>query len=289
MSPDNAAAMQGEHDVRLSLSQISTVNASFAEDVAAYAVAGFDAIGIWEFKLPDDDDANLELLRARGLVVSNCVPAVPSLLQLGIPGMEGPADPDERIASICASVRRLAAYKPECVLCLSGPVGRRSEKEARSIVIGGLRRIAEAACESGVRLGFEPVHPSQRESTSFVNTIADAVALLDLAGVDDVGIMVDTFNLWDDAGAAAWLTANGSRITGVHVADLPGGGRSDRILPGEAGTRARELVDAAWAGGWNGSLDVEVFSEPDRFWSLPVDEAARRAHAAVARLAERRG
>jgi len=44
--------------VRVGLSQISTVNASFEEDVVAYAAAGFDAIGLWEFKLPDDDDAN---------------------------------------------------------------------------------------------------------------------------------------------------------------------------------------------------------------------------------------
>ena len=32
--------------MKRSLSAISTVNASFAEDVAAYAAAGFDAIGL---------------------------------------------------------------------------------------------------------------------------------------------------------------------------------------------------------------------------------------------------
>ena len=44
--------------MKRSLSAISTVNASFAEDVAAYAAAGFDSIGLWEMKLPDDDAAN---------------------------------------------------------------------------------------------------------------------------------------------------------------------------------------------------------------------------------------
>jgi len=53
--------------VRLALSEISTVKASFAEDVSAYAAAGFDGIGIWEFKLPPDDEANLALLREHGL------------------------------------------------------------------------------------------------------------------------------------------------------------------------------------------------------------------------------
>ena len=41
----------------LSLSEISTVGATFEQDVKAYAAAGFDAIGLWEFKLPDDDAA----------------------------------------------------------------------------------------------------------------------------------------------------------------------------------------------------------------------------------------
>ena len=45
--------------MKRSLSAISTVNASFAEDVAAYANAGFDAIGLWEFKLPHEDAANI--------------------------------------------------------------------------------------------------------------------------------------------------------------------------------------------------------------------------------------
>ena len=41
----------------LSLSEISTVGASFQEDVRAYAAAGFAGIGIWEMKLGDDDAA----------------------------------------------------------------------------------------------------------------------------------------------------------------------------------------------------------------------------------------
>jgi sugar phosphate isomerase/epimerase len=269
--------------VRLSLSEISTVKASFAEDADAYAAAGFEAIGLWEFKLPPDDDANRTLLRSHGLVVSNCVPTVPSILQLGIPGMEGPADPLERIDALCASVRRLAAYEPECVLVLSGPVAGREFTEAREAVTAGLVSVAAAARDAGVRLGLEPIHPADSDTTAFVNTIADAVAILDEAGLTDVGIMADTYNLWDDAGADAWLAANPDRVTGLHVAGHPGDS-SGRALPGEAGGRDRQLVDALRGAGWDGSLDVEIFSTPHGFWSLPVDEAARRAYAAARSL-----
>jgi len=271
--------------LKLSLSEISTVGASFEEDVAAYAAAGFDGIGIWEFKLPKDDQANLALLREAGLAVASCVPTVPSLLPLRLPGMEGPTDLRERIDALSASMRRLAAYGPESVLVITGPVGDLDGARARETVLEGLREIAAAARAAGVRLGLEPIHPSQRESVSFVNSIADAVALLDEAGLDDVGIMADTYNLWEEAAEA--LAGISPRVTGLHVADVPTEpNRTDRVLPGEGGSRSAELVAALAATGWNGFVDVEIFSTSDRFWALPVDEAAGRAYAAASALAQ---
>ena len=271
--------------MKLALSEISTVNATFAEDVAAYAAAGFDAIGIWEFKLPDDDGANLALLREHGLSVANCIPAVPTILQLAIPGMEGPADPEMRIEGLCASMRRLAAYAPESVVCLTGPAGDRTADEARAIAIDGLVRIASAARAAGVTMALEPAHRTQRETTSFVTSIEESITLLHEAGLDDVSLLLDVYHVWDDP--AVWdLIARASyRIAGVHVSDWPVEvGRSDRVLPGEGIGRTKEIVDALALSGWDGSLDVEIFSEPDRFWAHPVDEAARLAFAAVSAL-----
>lgn len=271
--------------MRVALSEISTVNSTFEQDVVAYAAAGFDAIGIWEFKLPDDDDANLALLAEHGLEVAICVPAVPAILQLAIPGLEGPADPAERIDALCASATRLARYRPETVACLSGPLGGRSEAEARAIVVGGLRHVARAARAADVQLGFEPIHRSQRASTSFVNTIEDALAILAEAGTDEVGILLDTYHVWDDP--AVWdLIARASyRIAGVHLADWPmDSARTDRELPGHGISSTKALVDALSLSGWDGILDVEIFGDPERFWGLEVGEAARQAHAAVSAL-----
>ncbi|MGH3136532.1 MAG: sugar phosphate isomerase/epimerase family protein [Gaiellaceae bacterium] len=266
--------------MRLALSEISTVRASFEDDVTAYAAAGFDGIGLWEFKLPEDDATNLELLREAGLAVANCVPTVPSILPLRLPGMEGPPDVRLRIDALCTSMGRLAAYEPESVLVITGPLG---DAGSRDRVIEGLREIAAAAVESGIRLGLEPIHPSQRETVSFVNSIDDALALLDEAGLGEVGIMADTYNLWGEQPEA--LAAAVDRVTGLHVADVrPEPDRTDRVLPGEGGIRSAEHVAALRAAGWDGYLDVEIFSTPDGFWALPAEEAARRAFAAVSRL-----
>jgi sugar phosphate isomerase/epimerase len=269
--------------MRVSLSEISTVNASFAEDIAAYAAAGFDGIGIWEMKLPADDAANLDLLRKAGLAVANCIPTVPSVLPLRLPGMEGPPDPDERVAALCASMRRLARFEPASVLCLTGPAGDLEPEHARRLVAEGLRDVAAAAREAGVRLGLEPSTPHQHDTVSFVNSVADALELLDEDGLRDVGIMVDTYNLWHEEPRA--LARVAERVTGLHVADEPTeAGRTDRVLPGEGGTRSAEHVHALLDAGWDGFLDAEIFSTPDRFWGLPVDEAARQAYAAASAL-----
>ena len=268
--------------MKRSLSAISTLNASFAEDVGAYAAAGFDAIGLWEMKLPDHDAANVDLIRSHGLTVSNCIPTVPSFLPLAIPGMEGPADPGVRLDAICASIRRLARYEPGCVVCLSGPHGDRSERDGRAIVADGLRCAAAAAAESGVRLGFEPVHPAQHDSAGFVASLGDALALLDEAGTTDVGLMADTFNLGHEA--TDEVVAAAARFTGLHVADeLPEPVAGVRALPARGG-RSAELIAALRDAGWDGTLDVEIFSTPDAFWALPADEAARQAYAAAASL-----
>jgi sugar phosphate isomerase/epimerase len=208
---------------------------------------------------------------------------VPSILPLRLPGMEGPPDPTVRIEALCSSMRRLATFEPESVLCLTGPLGELDPERGRALVIEGLRTISAAARESGVRLGLEPSHPSQHETVSFVNTIAGALDLLEDAGLQDVGIMADTYNLWHERPEA--LAAVAGRITGLHVADEPPDlERSDRVLPGEGGRRSADIVRALTDAGWAGSLDVEIFSTPERFWGLPVDEAARRAYDAARAL-----
>jgi sugar phosphate isomerase/epimerase len=270
--------------VRLSFSQISTINASFGQDVPAYAGAGFDAIGLWEFKLPADDAANREQLRAAGLAVANCVPEVPSILPLRVPGMEGPSDVEERIEALCRSVARFAPYEPECVLFLTGPCGEHDPAEARRLSIEGARAIAEAGARAGVPVALEASHASESGASSFLSSLAEAEQLLDEAGLPELGLMADTHHLWDTPTLEDDVQRLGGRIRGLHVADRLAPERGDRVPPTEGVTHPERMVRLVCAQGFDGSLDVEIFSTPDGFWALPVDEAARRAYAGASAL-----
>src|SRR4029079_7701533 len=123
------------------------------------------------------------------------------------------------------------------------------------------------------RVGFEPVHASQRDEAGFVNSLADMDAVLASVAAPEIGVLFDTYHVGDDPEVMPWIAANAGRIVGVHVSDWPTPGRGDRVLPGEGISRTRELVAALAAAGWHGALDVEIFSPPELFWGLPVAEA----------------
>ena len=161
---------------------------------------------------------------------------------------------------------------------------REFKVEAVGLVSRQGRSVAEAARLADVRIGFEPVHATQREQAGFVNSLAHADAVLARAGTTEIGILFDTYHLWDDPNVLAWIAANADRVVGLHVSDWPSRDRTDRVLPGEGISRTRELVDALAAAGWDGALDVEIFSTPELFWGLPVEEAGRQAYAAASAL-----
>ena len=278
--------------MKISISEITTVSASFEDDLAAYAAAGADGIGIWEMKLTDDR-RDLELLRASGLKVTNCLPQVPMILPSTVPGFDDPPDPVDRVLSMERSLKRLAPFEPDCVAFLTGPIGDRDEASARRIVLDGIRRLADAADSCGLRIGLEPIHRSQRDLFSFVHTIPEALELIEEAGRPAVGIMFDTFHLWDTPTVLDDIARHVDRFTGVHLADVPDPIRhpSDRLLPGDGVADLPRLVRALEDAGWNGVYDVEIFSDaslPDSLWNVAPDELARRAVESAGRVGDER-
>jgi sugar phosphate isomerase/epimerase len=268
--------------MRIGICEFTTLPASFEEDLAAYRAAGVEGVGVCELKL---GEGSAERLRASGLRATHCVPAVPSILPL--PPMGGPVEPEARVEALCAGVRRLAELDPVCVLFLTGPAGERNDAEAREVVREGIRAVAAAGAAAGVRVALEPIHPSQADVYSFVHTIPDA---LELIGDEDVGIMLDTWHISDPDAIAPYV----DRVAGVHVADRREPTRSDfdRVLPGDGVLDLAAVFRTLEAGGCDGWVDVEIFSDngafgdafPDSLWDVDPVELARRARESVERV-----
>ena len=250
---------------RFSISQITTVGQSFADDLDAYRAAGAAGVGIWEMKLGDD---SLERFRASGLEGAAAVPEVPSILPL--PLMEGPADPEERVEAVRAGVRRLAPFGPACVLFLTGP------GDDRQTVIEGIRAIADEGGRSGVRVALEPIQREFAHFWSLPTSLDEAAALLEEAGRPDVGLIYDVWHLWNQP--LEQIERHRDRIAAVHVSDWrrPTRNTNDRVLPGDGGVEFGPILEAL---RWEGLYDLEIFSDPelpDSLWRDDPRELARR-------------
>ena len=278
---------------RVSVSQITTVRSSFADDVRLYAAAGLDGIGVWELKLGEDGDARaLEALAASGLASASAVPNVPSILPLPLLG--GPDDPAERVEALCASLERLAPFRPGGIICLTGTGEGRDPDDARRVVVDGLRTIAREADRLGLTIALEPYQRHGGGPWTIASSIPEAISLIDDAGNPPaLGIQFDVWHLWNTPTLYDDIAAEVHRFAGVHVCDYrdPTRGWADRALPGDGAADVPAILRALDAAGWDGLYDIEIFSDdgtfgnayPDSVWAAPAEETLARARAAFER------
>ena len=158
----------------------------------------------------------------------------------------------------------------------------------------GLREVARTAEEVGVRLALEPIHSSARDEFTLVDNIPDAVALIDEVG-EPLGLLFDTWHLWDTPDVLDHIRAEAHRFPAVHVNDWrdPTRGWDDRALPGEGIMDLPAMFAALEDGGFEGWYDLEIFSSetyPDSLLKLDPVELVRRGRAGFEKAwAARRG
>jgi sugar phosphate isomerase/epimerase len=269
-----------------SVNEGMTPSLTFADDLVAVRAAGADGIGIaagsvgyGRVKLRDDS-ADLAMFRDSGLRAGFCNPGTPSVLPrrtavarvLG----QGPTEPSERVARICADVVRLAPFDPICCICVPGPIGAYEPDEAREVAVSGLKQVARVAADHGMTLAIEPMHSSIREEFSFVTTIPDAVDLVADIDEPNTGIMVDVWHLWDTPDLLTHIRRHSPRIVGVQLDDWrnPTRGWCDRVLPGDGIADLPGILAALRDGGYDGWFELEVLSDdgtfgndyPDSLW-----------------------
>jgi sugar phosphate isomerase/epimerase len=278
---------------KFGICELSTFPASFEDDLTAYAAAGADGISIFEGKLVDGREGEqLEALRRSGLDASAAVTGVPSVLPL--PKFPGPSEPEQRVEAIVAGMRRLAPFEPSAFVCPTGPAGDRDETEARKALVEGMRAVGAEAQALGIPVGLEPMSTYEQEDWTLVTTLGDAAELADEIDAD-VGLVFDTWHLWDSPELADDIARYGDRFVAVQVNDWRSSTRSwcDRVLPGDGVIDLGPILDAVERTGWTGCYDLEVFSDDgtfghdfeDSLWRLPPQELAQRGRSRFNQLA----
>jgi sugar phosphate isomerase/epimerase len=206
---------------------------------------------------------------------------------------------EARLAGMVEGIERLAPLTPDTVFFVSGPAGDLSERRAREVVIDALRMAADAAREAGSRVALEPMREEARADWTIVTSLRDALELLEDVDRDDVGILFDTWHMWDSPDVHEILPSAVERMFGVQIADYrdPTRGPRDRVAAGDGVADIPRLLAELRGAGYDGWYDMEVFSDdgrfgyayPDSLWALGPEEFARRQIAGFLRCWEASG
>lgn len=277
---------------RLSVCQLSLPDTTFEEDLELIKAAGAQGVAIAEFKLrdPSEDEQLVAALRDSGLKATVCIPANNAPLPMR-PAMiyPGPEDVDERLALMCQSIERLAAFDPDCIVLCTGSAEGYSRDDAWRLAVEGIREATRVAAEHGTRIALEPIRNDVGVDFSFVHTIPDSMKLIDEVGGPAIGLCYDFYHLWDTEDAVEHTERQAERVFGVQYNDWhePPRAPADRLLPGDGPIDIPAIIGALERGGFAGWYDFEVFSDdgrwgtelPDSLWKMPYTELLDKAHA----------
>lgn len=143
----------------------------------------------------------------------------------------------------------------------SGAPPTQSERDAVCRII---ERAGKAAAAHGLMLGVEPCN---RYETHLMNTAADARALIERSGADNVRIHLDTYHMnIEEAGMTAGFGAAGSLLGYVHLSE------SHRGVPGTGTVDWRDCMQGLASCGFDGPAVLESFNfmHPDIASGLAV-------------------
>ncbi len=175
---------------------------------------------------------------------------------------------------------------------LSGPVqpggpyrgpGELSPAERRRVTASALRAVADLGRPLGIRYYLEPI------AWTPLASLDEAVAAVDAAERDNVGLVLDFWHLWQAGVTPDDVARLDSRlISGVDFSDSlgrPGSPDPDQrsrcVWPGEGQIPLREWVAAVRSTGFDGWWDNELYSPVH--WELGDPEAVAEGLLAVLR------
>ncbi len=164
------------------------------------------------------------------------------------------------LSSPDAGVRRRAIARIQAHMRLAHEFGAvviigslRGTDGSVELLVESLRECAEE--DSEVKLALEPLN---RYESRLVNTVGEALAVIDRVGADNLGILFDTFHAnIEEVSIGAAIRAAADRLFHVHLAD------SNRFVPGYGHLDFTEVWDSLAGVGYRSALVLEPFPKPD--------------------------
>ncbi|MDQ1509007.1 MAG: hypothetical protein QOG50_851 [Actinomycetota bacterium] len=252
---------------RVSVSAVSSWQATFDEDLAMWERLGVGRVGLSLRKCEEVGlDVAARRVRDAGLRVSNFVEC----------GWCELADVTtwhtyrDRLRAALDAMRAVGA--PVLVLT-TGPAGRLAWEDAARALGEVLDPVITAANAASVRIAIENTSP-MRLDLSFATTLHDAI---DLADQLDAHVCVELNSCWAERGFDVTVARSADRIAHVQCSDALAGSLTtpDRLVPGDGDIPLASRFGALARAGYAGAFEIEMVGP--RIEAEGYESAIRRA------------
>ena len=267
-------------NLRISLSQLTTLRWSLLEEVLQLKSSNYDGIGLWRPKIAEiGEDLSAELIRDTGLGVSSLSFAG------GFTGMNGMSY-DDAIADARDAIADAELLGAENLIVVSGTRNGHTIRHSRRLLVDALSQLADFAGSRGVKLCVLPMHQYFAGSWTYLNTLDETLELLGRVNHPQAGLAFDTYQLCQEPGLVARIPELAAMTGVVQISDArrPPQSRAERCLPGDGTIPLGEIVRAFHRSGFEGYYDVQVWSNAG--WSGDYRLAAAQCREALLRCVE---
>jgi sugar phosphate isomerase/epimerase len=266
--------------MKMCISEATTMPCSFAEDVAAFADAGCNAMEVWLTKLETHLETH-SVAETRKLLDERQVTLAAASYQGGLLLSQG----EQRKAHYDHFRRRLDLCQQLGIdtLLVVADFVEMVDSTALGRAVASLRQAAQWSAGFDVRLALE-----FRSSATFCTSLDTAVALVAGCGERNVGVNLDVFHYYTGASKFEDLELlNPQNLAFVQVSDVAGVPRelaadSDRVLPGDGDFLLAPLVKRLRAMGYDGWMSLELMNPT--LWKTRPTQVAELGMSALRRL-----
>jgi len=221
--------------------------------VRSTSEAGYDIL-----EIPALDPASIDIPHTKAVLAEHGVRGVCSL-GLDLDADISSPDPDvvargqARLADALAVVTGIGGdYLGGAVFSALAKYDRPLDPRGRENMIAGLRTLARDAAAHGVTVGLEPVN---RYESNAINTVADALAVIDEVGEPNVVVHLDVYHAnIEETDFVSPVRGAGSRLGYVHI------GESHRGYLGTGTIDFPAFFGALRDTGYAGPVTFESFS-----------------------------
>jgi len=244
---------------RLCIHTITTKPWSIEEAAKNYSAGGVKGITVWRDALAGRNIKQTgEMLRQHGLsVVSLCRGGFFASKELR--GRLAAIDDNRR------AIKEAFELGTKLIVLVCGADPSQTLEDSRKQIHDGIAAIEPDAKSAGIRLAIEPLHPMYADTRSAINTLASANDLAEALNSHWVGVAVDVYHVWWDPDLEKEIERCGrnKKLLAFHVCDWKSPTTdllNDRGLMGEGCIPVRKIRSWVEAAGFNGFIEVEIFS-----------------------------